>query len=147
MLKEAEEYFNQADELEEKKISGYRLYGLRGVYYADFLISIGKIDEALELTKINLEICQENNWPSIISRCHRCLAAIERIKRNHNETETHLQEAIKIAKKIGMPELEIETLLESSRLDLDRGRYKGAIDKADGLLTAQALSSTNPRQS
>jgi len=131
--KEAEEWFKQAEEL-SVKITGHRDYSITGVFYGDFLISINRINEALELTKTNLEICQRNNWLASISRCHRCLAAIERIKRNHNEAETHLQKAIEIARKIGMPELEIEALLEFSRLDLDRERYGDAIHKANGTL-------------
>ncbi len=131
--KEVEEGFKQADEL-ERKSSGNQLHGLRGIFYTDFLISIKRIDEALEFTQVNLEICQRKNLLPSISRCHRCLAAIERIKRNHNKAETHLKEAIEIARKIGVPELEIEALLEFSRLDLDRERYEDAICKATDAL-------------
>ncbi|HAW50431.1 TPA: hypothetical protein DCX16_05750, partial [bacterium] len=131
--KEAERYFNQADEL-EKKISGYRLCSLGGVFYADFLVSIGRIDEALELTKTNLEICQKKIWPDDISRCHCCLAAIERMKKDHNKSETHLKEAIELARKIGVPDLEIEALLEFSRLGLDMKKHKDAISKATDAL-------------
>jgi len=98
-----------------------------------FLISIERIDDALKLTQANLE-WNQNRYPADISRCHRCLAAIERIKKNHNEAETHLQKAIEIARKIGVPDIEIEVLLGFSRLDLDRERYKDAIHKANETL-------------
>ncbi|MEW6618962.1 MAG: tetratricopeptide repeat protein [bacterium] len=130
---EAEKGFWQADEL-EGKLSGYRLYSGWGIFYADFLISIKQIDEAFELTKANLEVCQRNNWPAQISQCHRCLGTIERIKGNRKDAEVHLQQALEIARKVGMPFLEIETLLELSRLWLDMKRYKEAISQANQVL-------------
>jgi tetratricopeptide (TPR) repeat protein len=114
--------FRGADEL-QRKITGNRPHGGRGVFYADFLISIKRFDEALEFTRQNLEICQRYNSVNSISRCHRCLAAIERIRGNHNEAEVHLQNALEIARKIGVPDLEIEALLESGRLQLDMERH------------------------
>lgn len=133
--KEAEEWFKEADELQVKiDPDSDLLYSLRGVFYADFLVSIQRIDEAFELTKANLEICQRNSWPDNISRCHRLLGAIERIKGNHKEAEAHLQSALEIARKIGMPVLEIEALLEFGRLDLDTKKYEDAIHKAEDVL-------------
>jgi tetratricopeptide (TPR) repeat protein len=130
---EAGNWFRQADEL-EGKTSGDRLYSLAGVFYADFLLSIKRIDEAFELTKQNLEICQRYNVVIDISRCHRCLGAIERIKGNHKKAETHLQNAIEIARKIGVPHLEIEALLEFSRLHLDMGKHENTIRDATEVL-------------
>ncbi len=57
-----------------------------------------------------------------------------RIKGNHKEAEDHFQEALEIAKRIGVPGLEIEALLEFSRLDLDRERFGDAIHKANETL-------------
>ena len=131
--KEAERCFREADEL-ERKISGRRDYSITGVFYADFLISINEIDEALEFTRQNLQSCETNNWPADISRCHRCLAAIERIKGNQKKAEVHLQEALEIARKVGMPELEIEALLEYGRLYLEKGEYKDAINAGNEVL-------------
>ncbi|MBE9592998.1 MAG: tetratricopeptide repeat protein, partial [Proteobacteria bacterium] len=102
--------------------------------YADFFLSIKRIDEAFELAKQNLEICQRNNLLNDISRCHRCLGAIERIRGNPNEAEAHLQNALEIARKVGMPDLEIEALLESCRLHLDMGRHKDATRDANEVL-------------
>ncbi len=131
---EASKEFRQADEF-QIKIEGDRLYSTTGVFYADFLFSMKRIDEAFELTKQNLEICQRNNWHADISRCHRCLGAIERISGNHNEAEAHLQNAIEIARKVGMPFLEIEALVESCRLHLDIGRPEDPIHDAKEALT------------
>jgi tetratricopeptide (TPR) repeat protein len=128
--KEADNWVRHADEL-QIKIDGNRLYSQRGIFYADFLISMKRIDEAFELTKQNLEICQRNNLLNDISRCHCCLSAIKRVKGNHKEAEVHLQNALEFARKVGMPELEIEALLESARLHLDMGRHKAAIRDAN----------------
>ena len=130
---EAGNWFRQADEL-EGKISGNRLYSLVGVNYADFFLSMKRIDEAFERTKQNLEIGKSQNWPAVISSCHRCLGAIERLKGNHKEAENHLQNALELARKVGMPFLEIEALHESCRLHLDMGRYEDTISDAKEVL-------------
>jgi tetratricopeptide (TPR) repeat protein len=132
---EASKKFCQADELQIKIApDGDRLYGQRGVNCAVFLISMKRIDAAFELTKQNLEICQRLNAANDISRCHRCLGAIERLKGNHNEAENHLQNALEIARKVGMPFLEIEAMLESGRLHLDMKRHEDAIRDAKEVL-------------
>jgi tetratricopeptide (TPR) repeat protein len=131
--REAEENFERADEL-EKKISGYRLYSGRGVWYADFLISINKIDEASDLTQQNLKICQRNNWVNDNSMCHRVLGAICRVKKEYKEAEEHLATSLEIAKKVGMPYLEIEALIEYGRLYLEKKDSKSAIDTANQIL-------------
>nr|QNO57719.1 hypothetical protein GBAFDLPJ_00013 [Methanosarcinales archaeon ANME-1 ERB7] len=132
---EASKEFRQADELQIMiDPDGDRLYSTYGVFYADFFISLKKIDEAFKLTKQNLGISQRNNWPEIISRCYRCLGAIERIKGNHNEAEVNLQNALELARKIGMPDLEIEAMLESGRLHLDKGRHNDATQDAKEVL-------------
>jgi tetratricopeptide (TPR) repeat protein len=125
---EVDNWFCQADEL-QIKIDGYRLYSIWGVFYVDFLILMNRIDEALERTK-----CKSQNWRNEISRCHRCLGAIEKLMGNHEEAEVHLQNAIDIARKVGVPFLEIETLLESSRLHLDMKRHEDAIRAANEVL-------------
>jgi len=130
---EADNWFREADEL-EGKISGYRLYGLSGGFYADFLLSMKRIEETFELTKQNLEFCQRYNVVNDISRCHRCLGAIERIRGNHKEAIGHLQNAIEKARKVGVPDLEIEALLEFGRLHLDMERHEDAIRDAKEVL-------------
>jgi tetratricopeptide (TPR) repeat protein len=130
---EADKEFRQADEL-QIKITGNQLYSLLGVFYADFLISMKRIDEAFELTKQNLEICQRYNAVNDISRCHCCLAAVERIRGNHKAAEIHFLKAIAIARKVGMPALETEALLESGKLHLDLGRYEDAFRDAKEVL-------------
>ncbi|MGB8657433.1 MAG: tetratricopeptide repeat protein [Candidatus Zixiibacteriota bacterium] len=130
---EAEKSFREADELERKR-SGFGLHSIYGAFYADFLISNNKIEEASELTRQNLKICQDYNWINDIPRCHRCLGAIERIKGNPNEAEAHLQKAYELARKVGMPYLEIETLLDYGRLYLEKGEYRNAINAGNEVL-------------
>jgi tetratricopeptide (TPR) repeat protein len=130
---EASKEFSEADGLEEK-ISGYQLYSFYGVLLTDFFLSMARIDDGFELTKQNLEIGKRNNWPEIISECHRCVGAIERISGNHKEAEAYLQTALEIARKVGMPYLEIEALLESGRLYLDMGKHEDAIRDANEAL-------------
>ncbi len=129
----AEKNFRVADEL-AKKISRHRLYSLWGIHYADFLISMKKIDEVYELTKENLEICQRNNLRNEISRCHRCLGAIESKKNNLQQAKEHLQKALDIARRVGQLSLEIEALIEFGRLNLEKRKYEDAIGNAEGVL-------------
>ena len=131
--KEAEVEFREADELSINN-EGNRLRTFDGVHYSDFLISMKRIDEAFELTKQNLTICKSANWIAHISSCHRCLGAIERIKGNHKEAEDHLQTALELARKVGMPFLEIEVLLEFGRLHLDMKRHEKAIESGNAVL-------------
>ncbi|KPJ62817.1 hypothetical protein AMJ44_15155 [candidate division WOR-1 bacterium DG_54_3] len=86
------------------------------------------------LTGQNLEVSKRNNWVTIILGCHRCLAAIERIKENHKRAGVHLEKALELARKVGMPELEIEALLEYGRLYLEKGEYKDAINAGNEVL-------------
>jgi tetratricopeptide (TPR) repeat protein len=132
-MKEAEKWFREADEF-EGKISSHRLYSLPGIFYADFLTSLKKVGNALKLTRLNLNICQRNKAVNDISRCHRCLGAIERIKGNLNEAEAHLQEALELGRKVSMPELEIEALLEYGRLYLAKHKYKDALNVGNEVL-------------
>ena len=130
---EAEKEFRQADEI-CIKVEGNRLRCLAGVLYGYFLISMERIDEAFELIQQNLELCQRNNLSNDISRCNRCLGAIERVKGNYKEAEIHLQNAFEIARKVGRPDLEVEALIERGRLSLDIGNEEDAIGDARHVL-------------
>jgi tetratricopeptide (TPR) repeat protein len=130
--KEAEENFKRADEL--SIIRGYRLPSMAGVWYADFLISENRIDEASELTQQNLRLMQQDNVINDISRCHRVLSVICRKRKEYKEAEEHLKTSLEIAKRVGMPTLEIEALIEYGRLYLEKKDSKSAIDTANQIL-------------
>jgi len=104
------------------------------VHDADFLMSTNRTPEALEMTTNNLKICQKNNLTNDISRSRRCLAAIERKKGNHDEAQNHLQEALKIAREVGVRELEIEAKLEYGRLHFEKGEHEDAISAGNEVL-------------
>jgi tetratricopeptide (TPR) repeat protein len=132
---EAEKYFREADELHMRTDPhGERLYSIIGVLYADFLMSINKIDDAFNLTRRNLEICKDENWPWDVSACYRCLGAIERIRGNREVAEVDIQKALELARKIGVPFLEIEALLEYGRLHLEKGECEDAIKAGNDVL-------------
>ncbi|MBI4721897.1 MAG: hypothetical protein HY769_02685 [Candidatus Stahlbacteria bacterium] len=131
--KDADRLFSQADEL-QVKIAGHRLYRLAGIFYAEFLLSTNRTEEADEITINNLRICKRNNWPADISRCYRLLASTERIKGNYEGAEAHLKEALLLAKKVGVPYLKIEALLEAGKLNLDIGKIPEAICNSDEIL-------------
>jgi len=62
------------------------------------------------------------------------LSAICRKKKDYKEAEEHLRTSLEIAKKVGMPSLEIEALIEYGRLYLEKKEYKSAIDTANQIL-------------
>ncbi|MCP4263592.1 MAG: DUF4062 domain-containing protein [Planctomycetes bacterium] len=128
--REAEKNFIKADDL-LLKFENNHLRSMAGVWHAQYLLSMGKNDEAFELTGQNIEICRDIlKNPNDVSSCQRCLGSIERIKGNHKKAENHLQEALEGARKVGVPDLEIEALLEYGRLWLDMERYGDAIRDA-----------------
>ncbi len=129
----AERNFKEADEL-FIKATGARLHSGWGIFYADFLTSVNRIDEAFELTQHNLEMCKGNKWIWVISMCFRCNAAVDRIKGNKEQVEDYLEDALGIARKVGMPYLEVEALVERGRLRLDMERYEDAISDAGQVL-------------
>jgi tetratricopeptide (TPR) repeat protein len=134
ITEEAEKDFRKADESSMRN-TGCRLQSIWGSFYAYFLISMNRIDEAFELTKQNMEISKNfykdsNN----ISRCHCCLGAIERIESNYKEAENHLQKALEGARKLGQPILEIEAMIELGRLWVDKKKYQKAIREANAVL-------------
>jgi tetratricopeptide (TPR) repeat protein/PAS domain-containing protein len=131
--KEAEKEFKEADDLQEK-IGKCRLYSLPGACYADFLLSMKRIKEAFELTQQNLEICHQHNFVNSIQLCHRCLGALERMRRNLKEARNHLKNVLELTHKVGRPALEIEALLEYGRLHLDAGRHEDAVGACNVVL-------------
>lgn len=124
-MEEAGRMFEEVHML-QREISGYGLYSQRGLWYSDFLLLAGKADKALEVKKKNLEICTRYGWPDDISRCHRSLGMIMRFKGKHNAAFTHLETALEIARKIGVPDIEAEALTERGRVYLEIEKYKEA---------------------
>jgi tetratricopeptide (TPR) repeat protein len=126
--------FNQASEI-EKTISGDELYSYPGIIYACFLTAIDKTSEAFALTTKNLEICNKNNWQDDISRCLCMLGGLKRRDRKFKEAQDDLSKALNIGREIGMPDIQIEALIEQGRLFLDLEQYGDAKDAAEEALT------------
>ncbi|HAW50117.1 TPA: hypothetical protein DCX16_04120 [bacterium] len=129
---EAEDWFRQAGD--QVRISKERLYWIIGIWYPEFLLSIGRINEALQVTKQHFRIITDFHRVNDMSRCYRTFGIISKTKGNYLEAIDHLQKALEFAHKGGIPFLEIEAFIEFSRLDLDRGRYGDAIHKANEAL-------------
>ncbi|MFH1564062.1 MAG: tetratricopeptide repeat protein [Nitrospirota bacterium] len=99
------------------------LYSRIGIWYSDFLLSQGKIQEALDVTNENLRICERNNWIDIINLCHRSLASIFRHLKDFKEAEENATAALEGARKTGRQDIEAESLIELARIKLEQGQY------------------------
>jgi tetratricopeptide (TPR) repeat protein len=145
---EAEEPLKAAIDLyiEENQIA-YASVGYRNL--ADLQFRTGELESGLESARTALDTAEKAKTDQYIVNSKAFLAwilhllgkgeeaekdAIERIRGNPNEAEAHLQNALEIARKVGMPDLEIEALLESCRLHLDMGRHKDATRDANEVL-------------
>lgn len=132
----ASKYFLEADRLErEFDPNDDGLYSQRGVRYAEFLLRSDEISKARSSTERNLEISESYNVLSDISKCHCILGKIDRVEGNYPEAAEQLEQALAIAMKIGMPELEIDALLARGRLFTDIGEGTRAVKDANRVLT------------
>ena len=127
-IEKAEQLFKEANNLQRKiEADANVLYSIEGVFYADFLTMSGRYDEAFKINTKNLEICtNKKKLIAEVSRCLRSLGGLERIKENHDKANEHLNNALDIACRIGIPDLEIEALIERGRVRLDTKDYDDA---------------------
>ena len=127
-IEKAEQLFKEANNLQRKiEADANVLYSIEGVFYADFLTMSGRYDEAFKINTKNLEICtNQKKLIAEVSRCLRSLGGLERIKENHDKANEHLNNALDIACRIGIPDLEIEALIERGRVRLDTKDYDDA---------------------
>ena len=105
-------------EVVERHLNPYvsTLYSIRGVWFADYLRSVGKNELAQRVTEANMKLCQRNYWRDELSRCHRLLGELEADAGNDEEAERNFNEAVEIAYNIphGQPTL-IEGLIARAR--------------------------------
>lgn len=127
-IKVADKHFKEADILQrEIDPNAGVLYSIDGIFYADFLYISERYDEAFKISTKNLGICTtKKKLIAEVSRCFRSLGTLERVKENHIKSNEHLNKALEIARKIGMPDLEIEAHIERGRLRLKTKDYNGA---------------------
>ena len=110
------------------------LYNVRGIFYTDLLLAQDKIEEAIEVATENSRICHKKNWIDAINFCLRSFASIHRCLQEYAKAEEEASQAILGAKKTGTVEVEIQGLLELSRIKLDMKEYKNAIQYANKVL-------------
>lgn len=123
----AKSYFSEA----VKDIGG----SIEGIFCVDFCILMQDVDLAQKIAKQTFDMCKEYNWVVWIGHSLRALGAVKRIQgRDFSASEDYLQQALKIAKKISFPELEIQVLIERGRLWLNIEKYKEAIVDANEVL-------------
>ena len=101
------------------------------------MIRSSRIDEAFNLSIRNFDYSILNKWLDEISRFHRSMGTLERIKRNYDNADVYLNKALEIARDIGISYLEIEALIERGRLRLKTQKdYKGTETDLKGCLQA-----------
>jgi tetratricopeptide (TPR) repeat protein len=75
----AEHQFTVADQFEIAD-SGYHLYTVRGVWWADSLARTGRLDPAWAVAGRSAEICRKNGWHQNVARSDRMLGRIALIR-------------------------------------------------------------------
>ena len=135
-IEKAGQLFKEANNIQrEIEADANILYSIEGVFYADFLTILGRYDEAFKINTKNLEICtNQKKLIAEVSRCLRSLGGLERIKENHDKANEHLNNALDIARRIGIPDLEIEALIERGRVRLDTKDYDDAVVDSSAVL-------------
>ncbi|MGH8903415.1 MAG: SIR2 family protein [Egibacteraceae bacterium] len=88
---EALEAFGEADAIEQRTDpDGYSLYSMRGVWYADLLLRLGRAAEARERTEANLRICEHEGWSNDVARCHWLLGGLDTLAGEFDSAAEHL---------------------------------------------------------
>jgi tetratricopeptide (TPR) repeat protein len=110
-LKTAEIIFERLEESQRELEPNHPyLYRSRGIFQADYLRRVGKIQDAKYVAEANLRISKDSRWLERESRCHRILGDIEAESKNDNEARDHYNQALKIARSISHRPTLIEVL-------------------------------------
>ena len=96
----AKYWFERVDQLEQDQYHRPP-QGLRGIFYADYLVDIGEISKAHTITEKNLEFSHHFKFINFIAMCYRCLSSIERTRRNYDEAEKHLANSLQLSGTVG----------------------------------------------
>jgi tetratricopeptide (TPR) repeat protein len=128
--------FVQAEALERDIYSNMNiryLFSLRGIRHADALRRTGDADYARRVTQANLEICQQQHWPFLVSMCHRLLGDLDAAAGQHRQARAHYDAALKLARGISVRYVLVEALLA-------RGRWAARYADPTGLEDPSALA-------
>ena len=110
-LSAAESAFQQASALQQAfNPSQPLLYSLEGIWYADFLLRVGKIAQAKALTEANLAQCEQNRWVKSLSQCRRILGDLAAKVGEDSQVAQHYGEALRIAQEVGHSPTLLEAL-------------------------------------
>ncbi len=124
--KEAGELFEQANQLDRELFGIKWLCSFHGIHYAEFLARSGKRELAEEVTRENLNICQQYRGINDIARCYQLLAGFCLEHKDYQQAEKYLDEGLQIARNIGLQEEIAKLHLGFARLYLARNDLPAA---------------------
>ncbi len=115
-VEKVDEAFKQAEVLGQEIDSDKQyLYGLRGMWHADYLQRVGQADYARNVTDANLEICRSQGWRGDWSRCHRVLGDLDADIGEYETAGEHYEKAVTIAGRLEHVDVKIEAWLARGR--------------------------------
>jgi hypothetical protein len=138
---EAEQQFLAVDQIEiDEGYEGGHLYGLYGIWWADFLILTGRKSSALALTRHNIEFCRLNGWNEDVARCDRELGRLALAAEDTAAAWGHLSAAAAVFRD-GDYLTELATTLADMA---EHARVCGDLDGAERY-AAEAITIAAPR--
>jgi hypothetical protein len=91
------------------------LYSQDQLWYAEHLWQAGDTDTARQMTRANLELCEQNGWANSLSQCHRLLGDLEAASEQYEQARQHHDAAVSIARRIAHRPTLTEALLARGR--------------------------------
>jgi tetratricopeptide (TPR) repeat protein len=121
---EASRHFDRAIEIAIEHTTVPLLYSLSGIRYADHLAAVGRVDEAVDVTRSNLEFCRQQGWQSDVALCLAQLTGVG--SQSSAEQLSRADEAVRTARTIGAKFVLAETLLRRAELAVPAERVQAA---------------------
>jgi tetratricopeptide (TPR) repeat protein len=119
-LEKAGDFFKAAEMVGGAAVTELTHTYNRGIYYADYLLRIGELDRASQITKGNLSVLGVERRLPQISQCFRILGDIDSLRGDHSRARHSYNHALRIARGITYRPALIEALLA-------RGRWMGRV--------------------
>jgi tetratricopeptide (TPR) repeat protein len=110
-----QELFAKATEIEQKVSSAPFLYGLRGIWHADYLLRQGHPGKASSLIMSNLRISGNRSMKQDFVRCYRVLGDIAAQEGKHEEAQNLFDEAVKNSHTLSFKPVLVEALIARGR--------------------------------
>ena len=137
-LEFASDTFQQAEILEQEiNTDKQYLYSFFGIWQSEHLQRMRNTNYARRVTKANLKFCKRYPWARGISQCYRILGDLGADAGKHDsaQSQSHYQEALKIARSITDRAILIEALLSRGRCLAKQGEVDAARRDLDEALT------------